>query len=124
MIRLRHLAPGQIQTFYAAEFARGQSPATVQKTHQVLHAALEQALREGLVTRNAAGLTTRPRARRRGVAIWDVEQLALFLGTVRRDNPARYPLFLFTLGTGLSMGEGLGLLWHDIDWIQKTATIR
>ena len=55
---------------------------------------------------------------------WDVEQLALFLGTVRRDNPTRYPLFLFTLGTGLSMGEGLGLRWHDIDWIQKTATIR
>jgi integrase len=71
-----------------------------------------------------ASLEIQVGVRRREVPIWDTEQLALFLGTARRDHPARYPLLHFTIGTGLAMGEGLGLRWQDLDWIQHTATIR
>jgi integrase len=122
-IPLRHLAPGQVQAFYAAERARltrdgrPRSPASVRKTAQVLTTALSVAVREGLVTRNVA-------ARRREVPQWDQEQLALFLGECRRSRPHRYPLFLMTIGTGMRQGELLGLRWQDLDWATGTAQVR
>jgi integrase len=122
-VLLRHLAPSKVQEFYAAERARGQSPATVHATHRVLRTALGQALREGLVSRNAAQLATPPRVRRRAVPVWDAEQLALFLGAASKDG-ARAPLFLTAIATGMRMGELLGLRWEDVDWGTGTITAR
>jgi len=123
MIPLRHLTPGDVQRLYKAELARGQSPATVHATHRTLRTALGQALREGLVSRNAAQLATPPRVRRRDVPVWDAEQLALFFGAAKRES-IRYPLFLVAIGTGMRMGELLGLRWQDIHWVDKSLAVR
>jgi integrase len=129
-IPLRHLTPGRIQAFYAKELARPtragkpRSPATVRKTAQVLTTALGVALREGLVTRNAAALASPPRGKKRRVPQWDVEQLALFFGECRRSRPHRYPVFLTAIGGGMRQGELIGFKWPNLDWATGTAFVR
>ena len=112
-----------MQTFCKDELARGRSPATVHATHRTLRTALGCALREGLVSRNIAALAKPPRVVRRQVAIRDAEQLQLFLGAAKRES-IRYPLFLVAIGTGMRLGELLGLRWPDIDWAARCLRVR
>jgi integrase len=121
-IPLRRLAPTDVQRFKTEEMARGQSPATVHATLRALRTALEQAVREGLVSRNVATLVPLPRLRRRRPPIWQDEDLTLFIGAARRES-VRYPLFLTAIGTGMRLGELLGLRWH-IDWATQSLRVQ
>jgi integrase len=51
-VGLQKLSPAHVQTMYAAMERSGASPRLRQLTHAVLHRALKQALRWGLVVRN------------------------------------------------------------------------
>ncbi len=51
-VPLRHLTPGLIQAAYASLLQMGFSKRTVEKTHAVLHRALDQARHWGLTARN------------------------------------------------------------------------
>ena len=109
---------------YAGLTAHGAAAASVHKTHQVRHAALEAAVDEGLIPRNPASRTSRPRIRRRAVALWDSEQLALFLGRAKREALVLSALFTAAMATGLRQGELLGLRWQDVDWAAGAAHVR
>jgi integrase len=61
-VKLKRLSAMQIQGMYRAMLDRGLSPRTVQYTHAVLHRALRQAVRWGLVPRNVSEDVDRPRA--------------------------------------------------------------
>src|SRR3954464_11556530 len=53
-IKLKDLKPAQVRWFYRDRLDYGLAPATVQKLHVVLHKALEAAVADGLIPRNAA----------------------------------------------------------------------
>src|SRR5215217_1319248 len=59
--RLSQLTPAHLQGFYRSKLDDGLSPRTVQYLHVVLHRALKQALRWGLVPRNVAEAVDPPR---------------------------------------------------------------
>ena len=63
--KLKTLNPADVQRFYRAKLDSGLSSATVHKLHVILHKALKQALRWGLVPRNVAddGRTEGPQRR-------------------------------------------------------------
>jgi integrase len=61
-IRLRDLTTTSIGAFYGSLTARGLAPATVKNTHAVLHKALEDAVRQGVLARNPAHHAELPRA--------------------------------------------------------------
>ncbi len=52
------------------------------------------------------------------------EESILFLQTGLEQYPARYPLFLCALHTGMRSGEIAGLQWSDIDWRGKFISVR
>lgn len=95
--------------------ARGKIPSaqTRRQTLTVLHKALEAALRQGLVRRNAASGVKPPRVRRREMATWSAEELRAFLDATRRDR--LYPLWRFMSQTGLRRGEALGIMLDALD---------
>src|SRR2546426_3115020 len=62
---LRSLAPGLIQSAYAGLLDQGFSKRTVEKTHAVLHRAMDQAMHWGLIARNPTELVNPPRPARR-----------------------------------------------------------
>jgi Phage integrase, N-terminal SAM-like domain len=51
-LKLKNLSPARVQGFYRSKLDAGLKPSTVRYIHAVLHRALKQAVRRGLVPRN------------------------------------------------------------------------
>ena len=139
--RLDELTPPVVQAAFtriAATTTRtGQplSPATVRRIHATLRAALNAALRDGLIATNPAWHTRLPLAQpsrpevwtpgrvaiwqatgeRPTVAVWTPEQLATFLDHRRQARDPLYPAWRLIALRGLRRGEACGLRWADLD---------
>src|SRR5215207_1927521 len=70
-IKLGKLAPLDIQRLYADRLAYGLSPTTVNQLHNVLHKALKQAMRWGMVARNVTEMIDAPRPANPEMQTWD-----------------------------------------------------
>lgn len=117
--RLQDLAPLQIERMYVRLLegggARGQrlEPKTVRNCHTVLHRALADAERLGLVPRNAAHAAKAPVVQRKDMVTWTAEELGTFLSHVRDDR--LYAAYVLLATTGMRRGEVFGLRWTDLD---------
>jgi integrase len=118
-VALARLTPRQVQDMEAelvrngGRGGRGLSPRTVSQTHRILHKALEDAVRLGLVSRNVSRLVDPPRFSRHEVRTLAWDEVLRFLGGV--DDPLLRTLFLLAVHTGLRRSELLGLQWRDVD---------
>lgn len=146
-IPLAALTPGDVQAMFTAivrdETALGRpvSPATLHRIHATLRAALNGAVRAGLVAVNPGRYPelpreTQPRAQvwtaamterwqregwRPEVGVWTAAQTAQFLRYVR---PHRlYALFHLVALRGLRRGEAAGLTWTAVDLDAGTITV-
>jgi integrase len=120
---LRELRPEHLQQFYTAQLARGMAPRTVRQLHTLLHGALAQAEKTGLVARNVSRLTTPPRARvqeRPTLSVTQMTQAVLPHLTGERLGV----VIVLACGTGLRRGELLGLRWQDVDLSQALLQVR
>ncbi len=59
-VRLSKLTAGHLDGLYSALRRRGLAPATIRQIHAIVRAALNQAVRWGLVSRNVASLASAP----------------------------------------------------------------
>ena len=118
-VRLQTVTPLQIEKVYATLLDSGGknkgplAPKTVRNCHIVLHRALADAERLGLVSRNAAHAAKAPVARRKEMATWTSEELAAFLRSATEDR--FYAAYVVLATTGMRRGEVLGLRWSDLD---------
>ncbi|MFH5182904.1 tyrosine-type recombinase/integrase [Paenibacillus sp. TAB 01] len=113
-IDITKLTPAEIGKFYATllnekKLAEG----TVRDVHKVFTAALNQAVKWGIIQRNPAALVEKPRAGRKELSVWTAEQAKEFLKIALTDR--LYVAFLLALSTGMRQGEILGLRWKDVD---------
>ncbi|MEU4725495.1 site-specific integrase [Nonomuraea dietziae] len=137
-IPLTELGPVDLRRLFASlaqrhnRYGKALSPSTVQRIHATLRAALNEAIREGLIDTNPARRLRLPRTRRPhaqvwtrswvavwqatgqrpAVAVWTTDHLTAFLDYVRED--ALYPLWWLAALRGLRRGELAGLRWVDI----------
>jgi integrase len=89
------------------------SPKTVRNCHIVMHRALGDAERLGLVSRTVASIARPPAIDRTEIVTWTAEELQAFLDHVRSDRLFAAYVLLGT--TGMRRGEVLGLRWSDLD---------
>ena len=121
-IRLAQLTPQAIQGAYARLTAQGLAPRSVRQAHVVLHSALRQAARWGMVGRNAADGVIIPRPEPSEMATLTSEQLhVLFEST---NGQSLHAVWVLLATTGLREGEALGLKWSDIDMEKATLVVR
>jgi integrase len=111
--QLAKLKPQQVQAMMNGMQERGLSPRSVQYARAILRRALNQALKWGMVTKNAAALTDAPRVERPEMQSLTPAQARIFLDTVRGDRLEA--LYAVALSLGLRQGEALGLRWQDVD---------
>ncbi len=114
-VKIEKLSPAHLQGFYRQKLDAGLSPRTVQYLHVVLHRALKQALRWGLVPRNVAEAVDPPQVHREEVSPLSPEQVRALLRVASRDGDRLAALYVLAVYTGLRQGELLGLKWTDLD---------
>jgi len=112
-MKLRKLTTLHVQGMYRAMLDRGLSTRTVQYTHAVLHRALRQAVRWGMVPRNVSEDADRPQVRREEMRPLNRDQARRLLETTRGDRLEA--LYVLAIHTGMRPGELLGLKWEDVD---------
>jgi integrase len=123
--RLDKLTPRDLDAFYRAFSESGRAPRTVLGVHRILHTALEQAVRWGLVDRNVADRATPPSIPMSEVATPTPDELARLVDTASTGrNPDRAPFLLFAALTGARRGELCGLKWGDVELATGQVTIR
>jgi integrase len=117
---LSRLRPVDIQSYYSRALLSGRldgkgglSPVSVQRHHQILHAALRQAVRWQLLARNPADAVDVPHGSRREMPMPSIEDVKRMLA-VAENSPIGAIVYV-TVQTGLRKGEALGLRWSDVD---------
>ena len=111
--KLKVLAPDHVQYFYQQKLEAGLAPGTVRVMHGILHRALEQAVKWGVVPRNVCKATTSPKPNPEEIRPLDSEQAKRFLEASRGDRFEA--LYVLAVTAGLRVGELLGLKWEDVD---------
>jgi hypothetical protein len=146
-VLLTELTTGQVQAMFTAIIRQHQalgtpvSAATLTRIRATLRAALNAAIRRGLISDNPAARAELPRARRPRavvwtpyrvgqwrrsgerppVAVWTTAQTARFLDSVRWHR--LYAAYHLIALRGLRRGEAAGLRWCDVDLDGKTAVV-
>ena len=114
-IRLSALTAPQIQQFYNSLITEKElSPKTVKNIHGVLHRALGQAVKLGMLRSNPTNVCDLPKAHRKEIKPMEQAEITRFLQAIQGT---KYGLvYQITLFTGLREGEVLGLTWDCIDF--------
>ena len=121
-IRLAKLTPLDVSAWFRRHHVQGAGARTIQYARSVLRAALNQALRWGLVARNAAALSDAPRHDVREIRPLSPEEAKTLLAAVAGHRLEA--LITVAVGLGLRRGEALGLRWRDVDLKAGTLSVR
>lgn len=119
--RLAALTPQRVEALLAEWKEAGLSARTVWHIRAVLRAALNDALRAGEVSRNAAALARAPRVTGYHVEPMSPAQAGAILDAVAGTDLGG-PVSV-ALWTGLRQGELLGLRWSDVDLTGRRLTV-
>jgi len=119
---LRTIRTSQINQFYAMLRGQGAGAATVSYVHRVLRAIMSDAQREGIVNSNPCSDATPPRVRKtRNAEAMSRAEIVKFQQLA--EQTPYLTLFRVALGTGMRLGELLGLTWRAIDFSQGTILV-
>ncbi|MCR8985980.1 site-specific integrase [Brevibacillus laterosporus] len=113
-IELSKLTPRHIQNLYNSLFESGRlSDENIQKVHTIINDSLNKAVSWEMIPKNVASVVDRPKARKKEMEVWEVEEAHTFLKSSEKDR--YYIAFLLALTTGMRQGEILGLRWKDVN---------
>ena len=121
-VRLAKLSPADVQRLYSDRLAAGLSPTSVRHLHGVLHHALDDAVRWGLVGRNVTDAVDPPKRSTPEMQTWSTEQMSQVLLAAQGDDLEA--LWRLALLCGLRRGEVIGLRWSDVDLTTGALSIR
>lgn len=122
-VKLKALSPTHVRGLYKEKLS-SLSPRTVQYIHVTLHKALKQAVRDGLIPRNATEAVKPPQVRREEIRPLTADQVKLLLDAASEAGDRLEALYVLAVHTGLRQGELLGLKWDDINLEAGTLQVR
>ncbi len=120
-IPLAELRPEHIRHYYR-EKGKTLAPATLTKHHNLLKAALSQAVQDKALPNNVADAVKPPRGSRKEMRALTRSEVHSLLGACE-DTPW-HPIFHTLTWCGMRRSELLGLKWGDIDLLMATLQVR
>ena len=124
-IPLRKLTAGDIDAWYGQLRTDGMSPATIKHHHRLIVAALNQAMKWDMVSRNVATLASPPRAAKFEINPPTQQQVNELIA-LAKESRIRYlaDLLYLVAVLGLRRGETCGLRWTDIRWKKPSLVVQ
>ncbi|WP_138751821.1 site-specific integrase [Paenibacillus sinopodophylli] len=120
--KLSELTPRLIQNLYNRLFENGElSDENIQKCHTLINAAMKKAVTWDMIQKNPTSIVPRPKARKKEMQVWSLEESKQFLEAAAEDPLAI--VFVLALTTGMRQGEILGLRWKDVDFDNRIISI-
>ena len=116
-ISIQKLTAADIQALYGELAQLGKSPTTIVQLHRIIHKALAEGVRWGILTRNVADATTPPRLQKQELRVWDMRTTVEFLQAIRGTRYGN--LYSLAALTGMRRSELCGLKWEDVDLVNK-----
>lgn len=121
-VPLVELTPQHIQHLMADMLKAGAAPNTVRNVRSTLRRALNEAMAEGILARNVALLTRKPKAMRPEMRVYDEAQTRrLFQVAAATRHEA---LVIMAATTGARLGELLALTWRNVNLERGYAQIQ
>jgi integrase len=120
--QLDRLRPSDVERLILDMRSAGLSPSTIRSTYTVLRAALDGAVRDGLIARNVAAAVARPGLPRKEARHLSAAELSRVLDAARSSR--YYPALVLCAATGLRRGELMALKWRDVDLSAGTLAVR
>ncbi len=120
-LQLRLLQPQHVRDFITAKLASGLSNTTVRHLRATLRTALNAAIADGLMERNAAALAKGPSSEKAATVVFTPDEARRFLAAI--EDHRLEALFTVVLALGLRIGEALGLKWSDLDLDTRRVSI-
>lgn len=119
--KIKDIKPEQIQRFMN-EKAKQYSQTVAAEINFLLYDSLEQAAKNGIITRNPMTNTTAPKYRKpeRKKAL-SAEHEKAFLQAVKESS--YFPIYRTATLSGMRIGELLGLSWNDVDFAHEEIRI-
>ena len=116
--QLLKLRPDHLQTFInnlRKEDGTPPSASTVKQIKVIISSALQQAVKNGLITRNPADALSLPKSTsKKKVGAYTKDEQTALLESLKDHR--LYALFVVALGTGARIGEILAATWKNIDF--------
>lgn len=119
--RLADLTADQVQRLVAAKRAT-LAPASIRQMHAILRKALNDAVDDGLISKNPALRARLPRVPHVEIAALSEYDAQALLAALRGDRLEA--LYTVALAMGLRLGEALGLWWECVDLANRTITVK
>ena len=113
---------GRVQRYEHIELKdKGLSNRFIRGVHGVLNSALEQAVKERLITTNPAEGCKLPKIEKKEMKVLLPEQIGAYLQEANKRG--LLPAYYLELTSGLRRGELLALLWTDLDVENMTISV-
>jgi integrase len=120
-VPLTKLRSSHVANLYTQLTNKGVSSATQHHAGVTLSAALNDAVRMGLLASNPAKSIRKPKASRREMRTLDADQVRQFLATAEEDH--LHALYVLAIDSGMRQGELFGLLWDSVGFTTGTISI-
>lgn len=121
---LSQLKPLHIQKTYNALSDRGLSAKTIANIQGMLYDILEIACNNDLIIKNPCRSVTRPKLEKSDRRVLLLSEQYALQSYLKQDKWQAYEALIITLlGTGMRIGEALGLTWNDIDFEHNQVSI-
>lgn len=114
-VRLDRLTPAHVRQMRAYIEGSGRSATTALQAHNVLSGALKSAVRDGMIARNAAADTDRPKVDHFEAQVLDLGQALAVLRWAESEGWMEAARWGVALLAGLRQGEALGLTRQHVD---------
>ncbi len=121
-IKLKDLTANTLQKLLNKKRNEGLSASSVRGVFKVISCAYKEAYRNNYVKRNICDLVTLPKEQQREMRVFTLEEQQALQDALEGERLGIG--VLLSLYTGMRIGEILGLKFSDIDFKERTVTVR